>query len=554
MQIKKPAISLAVSFILLPYFASAQAVYSGSNKAPGDYNAKISKTAEALGISVYEDYPVRQDASYRSSCQVPMVSRPVPVNLKYSVPELSDERISVPSEFSGTEPASYVGLAVTIWNTLKSKVSDTGWLPGTEKPASFEEISDRVLKASRSAAFPARRAGQPSLFTDAGFISEFENATGARFSGGNYARFLIDGPEAFSVKDSLIKNAKKSLLISSWAFYDDTTGYEAAQMLIKKKQQGVSVQVMVDNSVSSSHGRKVLKLLEKAGVEVLRHNDADRSADIWHVKVMIADDKYAVAGGMNFGDVYSHKGSGSVKWRDTDVLFSGSAVLEAKKLIGAEWNANVSKKKLPFKSVDTRGPQNSDFEGGSARVSVVLANPPKTSPILVSIIKAMYGATRTINIENAYFVAIPVVSQAVIEALDRGVEVNLLTNSKESIDSEGKPIVDAMAKCLMPLVQAGAKVYLKQGEGQTLHSKFMTVDGEFASIGSYNLHPRGERSDSELNVNVLDRASVAQLDAAFAQDVSIAKRVNSAKELEEKPGWLSRLMSEYFYEQLSPRK
>ncbi|HBA61828.1 MAG TPA: hypothetical protein DCZ92_13660 [Elusimicrobia bacterium] len=550
MLIKKPVISLAVSMALLPQFVSAQALYGGADKKPGDYNTKISKTAEALGISVYEDYPVQRDASARSSYQAPAVSRPAPVNLKYEVPGLSEEKASVPPEFAGTEPVSYIGLAATIWNTIRSKVSDTGWLPGTEKPASFEEISDRVLKASKSTAFPARQAGQPSLFTDGGFINEFENATGARFSGGHSAKFLIDGVESFRVRDSLIKNAKKSLLVSSWAFYDDTTGYEAAQMLIEKKKQGLDVKVMIDNNVSSSHGRKVVKLMEAAGVEVVRHNDPDRAGDIWHVKIMIVDDKYAIAGGMNFGDVYSHKGSGSVKWRDTDVIFSGPAVLDSKKLIGDQWNANVAKKKLPFKSVDVRGPQNADFEGGSAQVSVLLSNPPKTAPILISIIKAMYGATKTINIENAYFVAIPVVSQAVIEALDRGVEVNILTNSKESIDAEGKPIIDAMAKCLIPLVQSGAKVYLKQGEAQTLHSKFMTVDGEFASIGSYNLHPRGERSDAELNVNVLDRGSVAQLDAVFARDLSLAKKVRSAKELEGQPGWLSKIMSKYFYEQL----
>jgi len=513
----------------------------------------MAKMAEALGVGVYEDFPVQLTAAPANSGQAITSVRPPSSPLKYEVPEPVLEKASVPQEFAGSEPVSYLGLAATVWNTISSKVSDLGWLPGTEKPATFEAISDRVLKASKSAAFPARRAGEASLFTDPGFISEFETATGARFNGGNSARFLIDGVASFREKDALIKNAKKSLFISSWAFYDDTTGYEAAQMLIAKKKEGVIVQVMIDNNVSSSHGRKVVKMMEEAGVEVVRHNDADRGGDIWHVKIMIADDKYAVAGGMNFGDVYSHKGAGSVKWRDTDVMFSGPAVLEAKRLMGAEWNGQVAQKRLPFKSVDISGAQNADFEGGSARLAVVLSNPPKSSPILVSIIKAMYGATKTINIENAYFVAIPVVSQAVIEARARGVEVNILTNSKESIDAEGKPIVDAMAKCLIPLVQAGAKVYLKQGAEQTLHSKFMTVDGEFASIGSYNLHPRGERSDSELNVNVLDRGAVAELDAAFSHDMSVAKKVLSAAELEEKPGWLSRIMSTYFYEQLSPK-
>ncbi|MBI5744839.1 MAG: phosphatidylserine/phosphatidylglycerophosphate/cardiolipin synthase family protein [Elusimicrobia bacterium] len=466
----------------------------------------------------------------------------------FDVPAVAPVKAAT-QEFAGPEPVSYSGTAVTLWHALGTQIADLGWIPGTGAP-SFEEISKRVIKASKSSAFPARQAGQPSLFTDPGFVAEFEQVTGARFSSGNYTRFLINGEASFEAKDALIKNAKKSLLISSWAFYDDKTGYEAAQMLIAKHKEGVDVKVIIDDIVSSSHGKKVVKLMTDAGVPVIRHADLDRSGDIWHVKVMIADDKYAIAGGMNFGDVYSHK-AGTVLWRDTDVMFSGPAVAEAKRLLGGVWNKQVEAKKLGYKSVDLRGLESADYQGGSSRVAVVLQNPPKSSPILVSIVKAMYGATKRINIENAYFVAIPAVTEAVLDARARGVEVNILTNSADSIDAEGKPIVDAMAKCLIPLQQAGVNIYLKQGTLQTLHSKFMTVDGEFADIGSYNLHPRGERIDTEVNVNVLDRASVYQLDSAFAQDLAAAKKITDPKQLETKPGLVSQIMSNFFYAQLS---
>ncbi|MDA8132946.1 MAG: phosphatidylserine/phosphatidylglycerophosphate/cardiolipin synthase family protein [Elusimicrobia bacterium] len=505
---KKTALTILLSCVMFPGFAAAQNLGSAS---------------ASLGLNGDE--------------------------LKASpIPQPKAEGGGVPQQFSGPEPVSYAGTAVTLWHALGTQIADLGWLPGTGAP-SFEKISERVINASKSAAFPARSAGQPSLFTEPGFVSEFEAVTGASFSSSNYTRFLIDGEASFEAKDALIRSAKKSLLISSWAFYDDTTGYEAARMLIAKHKEGVDVKIIIDSIVANTHGKKVVKMMEDAGIAVIRHKDLDRSGDIWHVKVMIADDQYAVAGGMNFGDVYSHK-AGTVLWRDTDILFSGPAVAEAKRLLGDVWNKQVSVRKLGFKSVDVRAPQAPEYEGGSARVAVVLQNPPKTSPILVSIVKAMYGATRNINIENAYFVALPAVTQAVLEARARGVEVNILTNSSQSIDSEGKPIVDAMAKCLIPLQQAGVNIYLKQGDMQTLHSKFMTVDGEFADIGSYNLHPRGERIDTEVNVNVLDRSSVAQLDAAFARDLAAAKKISDARELETKPGMVSQIMSQFFYAQL----
>jgi len=512
---KKLALAALVSCVILPGFVSAQT--SRQSAILENYGASVS----ALGVNVD--------------------------GLKASpIPQPNAQPVAVPQEFSGAEPVSYSGTAVTLWYALGAQITDNA--PWTGTPA-FEAISDRVMAAAKSRAYPSRQAGQPSLFTDPGFIAEYEQATGARFTSGNSARFLINGPASFEVKDALIRSAKKSLLISSWAFYDDTTGYQAAQMLVAKKREGVDVKVMVDSKVNVGHGKKVVAMMQKAGIEVLKVQES-RSNDIWHVKVLIADDQYAVAGGQNFGDVYSHKG-GSILWRDTDVVFSGPAVLDAKRLLAGEWNRYAAKKGL--KTIDARNTAGLPYEGGSARVAVVMQNPPQSSPILVSIIKAMYAATRNINIENAYFVSLPVVTQAVLDARARGVEVNILTNSKESIDPEGVVIVEAMYKCLIPLAEAGANVHLYNGwrsPGDTLHSKFMTVDGEFADIGSYNLHPRGERYDTEVNVNILDRASVAQLDAAFAKDLQKSRKVKSAADLDGKPSFMGSVANNFFYAQL----
>jgi cardiolipin synthase A/B len=547
MQMTKIALYIALAISVFPAQGFTQTAAQTPDQA--QYQTKMERMASALGVSVYEDFPVaggNKSAGggvvYTSTQPRPQVGIPAPTPVSGAS--------SVPLEFQDEEKAPFSATVRVLWSAVVTQLQDLGWF-GTEAPPSFEAISARVLKLSKSKAFPARRYGQSSLFTEPGFVAEFEQVTGARFAGGHSVKFLIDGPASFAVKDALIKNAKKNLLISTWAFYDDVTGYETAQALIAKKKAGVKVRVLVDGIMCVSHGPKVLKMMEDAGVEVIRHRETKRTGDIWHVKVMVADDKYAVAGGMNFGDYYSHRGA-SPKWRDTDVFYSGPAVLESRRLLAEAWNKQIDQQKLRFAKIDIARPQNDGFDGGSARVAVVLQNPPEHSPILVSIVKAMYGATKTINIENAYFVALPVVAQAVLDARARGVEVNLVTNSKESIDAEGKPIVDAMNTCLIPLLKAGVNIYLKQGALQTLHSKFITVDGEFADIGSYNLHPRGERIDTEVNVNILDRAAVAELDAAFARDVAKARQVVSVNELSEKPGFLSQLMTQFFYAQLSP--
>jgi cardiolipin synthase len=169
---------------------------------------------------------------------------------------------------------------------------------------------------------------------------------------------------------------------------------------------------------------------------------------------------------------------------------------------------------------------------------------------MTSIIKAIYGATRVINIENAYFVPIPALTEALLSARARGVEVNIFTNSKYSIDEEARVLSDVSMKSLLPLFKAGANIYLKKGD--TLHSKFMTVDGIFCSIGSYNLHPRGERYDSEMNVNILDQEGVSYLDKVFKDDISnLAVKITSETQLVPEQGWFSKIIEKYFYSQLN---
>ncbi len=83
------------------------------------------------------------------------------------------------------------------------------------------------------------------------------------------------------------------------------------------------------------------------------------------------------------------------------------------------------------------------------------------------------------------------------------------------------------------LLKAGAGIYLKEGGlANRLHSKFMTVDGSYGTVGSFNLQPRSTRYVMEINVNFSDRRAVADLDAAFKKDIAAAKKADKVKDLD----------------------
>ena len=110
-------------------------------------------------------------------------------------------------------------------------------------------------------------------------------------------------------------------------------------------------------------------------------------------------------------------------------------------------------------------------------------------------------------------------------------------------------------------VSGGANIEKKAGllrcldnlkKGDTLHSKFMVVDDTFASVGSFNLHPRSLYYDSEMALNMIDEDAATKLREQFDKDTTAdkAKEVKSRKDLEIESTWYNRFIRKYFFRHL----
>ena len=358
------------------------------------------------------------------------------------------------------------------------------------------------------------------------FLSEVGALQNVPFSSGNLVQPLINGAASFSKRAELIKAAKKSVFLTTWAFYDDETGHSTADLLIAKKKEGLDVRLMIDKDTAGLYDKGVLAKIASAGIPVLRYQPAGKSYYEFHSKILITDGKYAILGGMNIGNEYSHM-AGDQKWRDTDVFVQGPALKDAMRFFAGAWNAQAAQDGLASRV------SASSYDGapaGGAEASIVWNDPGKEPYILLSMLRAVYGARERINIENAIIVMLPSMKAALLDARDRGVEVNILSNSLETI---GDKIMGAMILGSFPeLVKAGAGIYLKEGGlPNRLHSKFMTVDGSYGTIGSFNLQPRSTRYVMEINLNFNDRQAVSELDSAFRKDIALAKKANKVKDL-----------------------
>lgn len=423
---------------------------------------------------------------------------------------------------------------------IAAQLENSGSVPGKPGAEGWTEMSERHTKIMKSSRYKATAKG-PSLLDNRGYLAEVEAMAGTAFKAGHAVTPLVDGPASFGARERLMRNAKKSIHLMTWGYYDDATGRATRDLLIAKKKEGLDVKVMVDGNISNFLGMESLKLLADNGVPVGRFWDKARPYDGMHSKLLIVDGEQAIAGGMNIGDKYSHMNPSAHKWRDTDVLFSGPAASDADNIFGYTWNLVARSQGLPLQYEVPAAPA-----AGNIQAALVYQRGDQEPAIYLSLLKAIYGATSSVNIENAYFITIPSLKTALTEAIERGVKVTILTNSAQSNNEPilTQPILESLAE----MTRAGAEVYTRNGE--TLHSKFMTVDGIFATVGSYNFHPKSIRHEREVTLHVLDRQFARQMEGVFQNDLRQATRITAAEQLGVSDSPLNFLTRRYMFDQL----
>ncbi|MBI5546408.1 MAG: phosphatidylserine/phosphatidylglycerophosphate/cardiolipin synthase family protein [Deltaproteobacteria bacterium] len=423
----------------------------------------------------------------------------------------------------------------------------------------WKRLSDWEDDSKKMTAAVAKSStGQARGVSDPAFLAEMESLTGAQFHQGARVSVLADGPQACDAWVDGIQGAKTSVHMQSWAFYDDATGGRIAEALVAKAKEGVDVRVMVDGQTGEGAIHKhVLEYMEQNGVKVLRWRHPDRDYYGMHSKVLVVDGAgtqgKVFAGGRNPGDAYFDTNPDAPKWRDTDMAGDGPMATDAEALFARRWNDQVSNRKDLDLDAVAAPPPAQETPGKGAKVMVV-GNEPKIGDqsddkIMLATLKAIQGAQKSFDIENAYFIVQSpenrdALREALTDAVQRGVRVRVFTNSDKSVD---EPVVSTpIMNSAIQMANAGAEVYLKQGD--TLHSKYWVADGEVAMVSSYNNHPRSHYYEAESSMIVADKEFASSMASHFEQGTSEAKLI--AKGTPPKPESFGSRLGKLFENQL----
>jgi cardiolipin synthase len=364
---------------------------------------------------------------------------------------------------------------------------------------------------------------------------------------GNELTLLRNGADFFPRLCADIDAAKHSVYLETYIFAADESGDLVAQALQRAAVRGVEVRVLLDGFGSADLPGWFVDELRKVGVEVqwfrreispfTLRRDRMRRLRRMHRKMAAMDGEVAYVGGINvINDIPAELYLDAPRL-DYAVRVQGELAAEAQAAMQrlwemVSWAAFRKRIKADGWRLHRHKPD------PDAPVQLVLRdNVRHRRDIERAYLRAIAAAKREVIIANAYFLPGRLFRRALVQAARRGVQVVLLLQGKVEYRLQHYATLALYGR----LLGAGVEIY--EYQPSFLHAKVAVVDGEWATVGSFNIDPFSLLLAREANVVARDAGFAGALrDSLWDAIARDGRRVELAR-----AGLLTRLLARMSY-------
>lgn len=337
----------------------------------------------------------------------------------------------------------------------------------------------------------------------------------------NDIQLYFTGKEFFSNLKKEIANAKKFINMEYFIFQFDDIGKEIADLLIKKVNEGVEVNLIIDGVNLANF--KLKRYFKNTGVNLylffrtyiplfnVRINYRD------HRKVTIIDNRVAFVGGMNIGDEYLGKGKIGY-WRDTSVKIYGDIVSSFEKEF--YFSLSIVKNKYLRDEKISNEISLKYEEEDNVYMQVISSGPNYEFPaIRDNYIKLIQEARKSVFIQTPYFVPDDLLLDTLKSAVLSGIDVKIMIPNKAD-----HPFIYWINQYYVgELLRLGANIY--RYENGFIHSKTILVDEEVVSVGTCNFDYRSFYLNFEINLNIYNKEIANSFKTQYYKDIAISKKL-----------------------------
>ena len=348
--------------------------------------------------------------------------------------------------------------------------------------------------------------------------------------GGNSIEVLPDYDKVIDIIVKDIDSAKKYVHIEYFIIVLDELTLPIFDAIARATKRGVIVRVLYDSISTKRYPKwkEMLARLQKDGAETqamlplrLPGRGYVRPDLRNHRKLIVVDGILGYTGSQNLVKRNYHR-KDEIYYDELVIRVRGPIVLQLSAVFASDWYSET-KQVLNLKKLN---PAANELKIEGSSLAQILPSGPgyddeNNLKLFTSLIHA---ANKRIVITNPYFVPDDSLTTAITAATRRGVEV-IMINS-EVMDQW--MVGHAQRSFYEALLKAGVKIYLYK-KPILLHSKFITVDGDIATVGSSNLDIRSFLLDLEVTLISYDPKVVAKLIKIEDQYLSKSKRITLAQ-------------------------
>ncbi|RJG04572.1 cardiolipin synthase [Noviherbaspirillum sedimenti] len=341
---------------------------------------------------------------------------------------------------------------------------------------------------------------------------------------GNRVEVLVNGDGIFPAMLEAIRAAKQTITFETYIYWSGDIGRQFADALAERARAGVKVHVLLDWVGSSKMEDAQIDEMRQAGVEVLKYRplrwyNISRINNRTHRKLLVVDGAIGFTGGVGIADKWTGNAQDPDHWRDSHFRVEGPVVTQMQAVVMDNWMQTTGKVLHGADYFPMQQP------AGDSAAQMFSSSPSGGSESMeLMYLLAITAAKKSIYLSSSYFVPDELVLQALIDAVGRGVKVQIITPGKH-IDTD---IVRRASRGQWgKLLEAGVEIF--EYQPTMFHCKVMIVDELLVSVGSTNFDDRSFRLNDEANLNIYNEDFAQQQIAIFRQDLQQSHHITLAQ-------------------------
>ncbi len=314
---------------------------------------------------------------------------------------------------------------------------------------------------------------------------------------------LVQSGEDFIVRlEHLIVHASREIHLQTYIFEPDETGRRIMDALkTASLVRHIKVFILVDALGSQNLSTTFRNELKDAGIHIRRFgrfysNGKFHIGRRLHRKVIVADGRRALVGGINISNKYTDQ-SGSPAWLDFAVEVEGEAARRLLLVCRKRW-MNIRFKAFPKKLREGISQRNFPLE---ARVRVRVSQNDfihRKNQIALTYRQQIRTCTESLIMVGGYFLPGGRIRRLLKQAVQRGVDIKIIVSE----NSDVRMVLLARRYLYSWLLRNHIRIY--EYLPSNVHGKVLFCDKKFVSVGSYDLNNLSTYSNIELNLDILD--------------------------------------------------